>query len=158
MDEMGDVLVVSRDTEALAIARDHDARTLLENGAPHLNIALQRATQVAKGYKSQSVLILPADLPQILEEDIRKMIVAGNRPPVVVIAPDHRQEGTNALYLNPVDAIEFDFGEGSFGRHRQRALEAGVELIVCELDSLAHDVDLPEDLDFLSVSLDELGS
>lgn len=157
MDEIADVLVVSRDTEALSIAREYEARTLLEDGAPHLNVALERATQVAKSYKSQSVLVLPADLPQISEEDVRKMILAGSQAPVVVIAPDHRNEGTNALFMNPAGIIEYEFGEGSFERHRQRALKAGVALIICELPSLAHDVDLPEDLDFLALSLEELG-
>jgi len=154
--EIVEVLVVSRDTEALSVARDHNARTLREDGAPHLNVALERATQVAKSYKSQSVLVLPADLPQLSEEDVLTMLEAGSQPPVVVIAPDYRKRGTNALYINPVGAIEYAFGEGSFARHRQRALEAGADLKICDLPSLAHDVDLPEDLDFLSVPLKEL--
>ncbi len=158
MDEIADVLVVSRDAEALALARDHKARTLLEDGAPHLNVALERATQVAKSYKSQAVLVLPADLPQISEEDVREMIRAGSQPPSVVIAPDYRNEGTTALYMNPAGVIEYDFGEGSFERHQKRALEAGVNLIICELPSLAHDVDLPEDLDFLALSLEKLSN
>jgi 2-phospho-L-lactate guanylyltransferase len=156
MPEVVDVLVVSRDMEALALARDHAARTLQEDGAPHLNVALERATQVAKSYKSQSVLVIPADLPQIQIEDVRVMLEEGSQPPVVVIAPDHRKEGTNALYINPAGIIDYDFGEGSFLRHRQRALEAGVDLRIVELPSLAHDVDLPEDLDFLSAPLEEL--
>ncbi len=154
--EINDVLVVSRDAEALSLARDLEARTLLEDGSPHLNVALERATQVAKGYKSQAVLVIPADLPQISEEDIHEMISQGQHAPVVVIVPDHRNEGTNALFMNPAGVIEYDFGEGSFERHRLRALEAGVDLRVCELPSLAHDVDLPEDLDFLAVSLENL--
>ena len=158
MEEIGDVLVVSRDTEALSIARECNARTLLEDGAPHLNVALERATQVAISYKSQAVLVIPADLPQISEDDVRQMILAGQKAPIVVIAPDHRNEGTNALYINPAGIIDYDFGEDSFERHRQQAIAAGVELTVCELSSLAHDVDLPEDLDFLAVSLDQLGS
>jgi 2-phospho-L-lactate guanylyltransferase len=154
--EVVDVLVVSRDTEALALAREHKARTLQEDGAPHLNVALERATQVAKSYKSQSVLVIPADLPQLQIEDVRAMLEAGSQPPVVVIAPDYRKEGTNALYINPAGIIDYDFGEGSFLRHRQRALEAGVDLKIVDLPSLAHDVDLPEDLDFLSTPLEKL--
>lgn len=154
--EIVEVLVVSRDTEALAVARDHNARTLREDGAPHLNVALERATQVAKSYKSHSVLVLPADLPQLSEEDINVMLEAGSQPPVVVIAPDYRKQGTNALYINPVGVIDYEFGEGSFARHRESALKAGVDLRICELPSIAHDVDLPEDLDFLSVPLEKL--
>lgn len=154
--EVVEVLVVSRDTEALALARDYGARTLQEDGAPHLNVALQRATLVAQGYKAQSVLVLPADLPQLNKTDVEAILHAGENPPVVVIAPDHRHEGTNALYMNPAGLIDYDFGGGSFERHRQRALAAGVDLQICELPSLAHDVDVPADLDFLAMPLEEL--
>lgn len=149
--EFDEVLVVSRDPEALALARDHGARSLQEDGTPHLNVALQRATVVAKSYMAESVFILPADLPQITKEDVAAMLEAGRQAPVVVIAPDHHHEGTNALYINPAGLIEYDFGAGSFERHSQSALEAGAELKVLELESLARDVDVPEDLSFLSI-------
>jgi 2-phospho-L-lactate/phosphoenolpyruvate guanylyltransferase len=48
--EIDTVLVVSRDPAALAIARDFDARTVLEDGSPELNTALRRAAMVAKAY------------------------------------------------------------------------------------------------------------
>src|SRR4030042_3354564 len=60
--EIEHVLVVSRDPAALALAREHGARTVQENGAPQLNIALARATIVVKIYNTRGVLILPADL------------------------------------------------------------------------------------------------
>ena len=149
--EFDEVLVVSRDPEALALARDHGARSLQEDGTPQLNVALQRATVVAKSYMAESVFILPADLPQITREDVSAMLEAGREPPVVVIAPDHRHEGTNALYINPAGLIEYDFGAGSFERHCERARQAGAALKVLELQSLARDVDVPEDLSFLSI-------
>lgn len=150
MPELGEVLVVSRDPAALALARDHGARTLQEDGAPHLNVALERATVVAQGYKADSVLILPADLPQVSKADIAAMLDAGREGPVVVIAPDHHHEGTNALYINPAGTIEYEFGEGSFQRHSALAQQAGATLIVMDLPSLARDIDVPEDLDFLA--------
>ena len=149
--ELGDVLVVSRDPEALSLAREHGARTLQEDGAPHLNVALKRATVVAKSYMAESVLVLPADLPQISKEDIHAMLEAGSEPPVVVIAPDHRREGTNALFVNPAGLIEYDFGPDSFSRHSENAEKAAAKLVVLDLPSLARDVDVPEDLGFLEV-------
>lgn len=148
--EIADVLVVSRDSEALALAREHGARTLQEDGAPQLNVALERATVVAKSYKAESVLILPADLPQVSTEDLTAFLDAGRQPPVVVIAPDHHHEGTNAILINPAGLIEYDFGHGSFDRHCDRARKAGATLIVMELASLAKDVDVPADLSFLA--------
>jgi 2-phospho-L-lactate guanylyltransferase len=150
MPELVDVLVISRDPAALALARDHGARTLQEDGAPHLNVALQRATGVAQTYKADSVLIVPADLPQVSKTDLAAMLQAGENAPVVVIAPDHHHEGTNALYINPAGLIEYEFGPGSFASHSARAVAAGAELKVMELSSLARDVDVPADLDFLA--------
>lgn len=152
--EIEQVLVISRDPAALALARDHGARTVQENGAPHLNVALARATVVAKNYTTRGVLIVPADLPLISQEDVRAMLERARRPPVVVVAPDRHQRGTNALLVCPVGLIEYDFGPGSFARHCQRAQRAGARLEVVELPSLALDVDLPEDLDMVEMELE----
>jgi 2-phospho-L-lactate guanylyltransferase len=151
--QLEQVLVISRDPEALSLARDHGARTVLEDGAPHLNIALARATVIATTYAARGVLILPADLPQISVEDIQTMIDAGQDPPVVVIVPDYKREGTNAMLVNPAGLIQYDFGPDSFDRHVDQGNAKGIEVKVLELPSLAHDVDLPEDLTFLDGQL-----
>lgn len=154
--EIEQVLVVSRDPSALALAREHGARTVQENGAPELNIALARATIVAKNYATRGILIVPADLPLITPQDIRHMLNYVKDPPVVVIAPDRHHLGTNALLVCPVGIIQYDFGPDSFQRHCERARQAGVRLEICELPSLALDVDLPEDLDLVSEELEDL--
>lgn len=147
------ILVVSRDSEALAVARNAGARTLLENGHPELNIGLTRAAMVANAYKAHGVLVLPADLPLLDPEDVRAMIALSRPGPCVVIAPDRRNEGTNALLLTPPDVIAFDYGVGSFNRHCERARIAGAHLEIFEADSLALDLDLPEDLDLIGATL-----
>jgi 2-phospho-L-lactate guanylyltransferase len=144
------VLVVSRDSSALALARDLGARTVQEDdGAPSLNTALKRATVVAQVYASRGVLILPADLPLLNREDVNALLERSINPPVVVIAPDRHQRGTNALLLSPSNIIEYDFGEGSFKRHCERARQAGARLEIVNLASLELDLDLPEDLELI---------
>ncbi len=147
--EVEQVLVVSRDSAALAIARDLGARTVKEDGAPTLNTALKRATVIAKVYASRGVLILPADLPLLNREDLLLLLERSINPPVVVIAPDRHEKGTNALLLSPADLIEYDFGEGSFQRHCDRAESAGARLEIVRLRSLELDLDLPEDLELI---------
>lgn len=147
--EVEQVLVVSRDSSALALARDLGARTVQEDGAPHLNTALKRATVVAQVYASQGVLVLPADLPLLTREDILTLIARATDPPVVVIAPDRHERGTNALLLSPANLIEYDFGENSFKRHCDRARKAGARLEIVTLPSLGLDLDLPEDLELV---------
>ncbi len=147
--ELDQVLVVSRDPHALTIARNHGARTVLEDGQPHLNTALTRATVVAQVHATQGVLILPADLPLLAPDDVLALIDRAIKPPVVVIAPDRHGKGTNALLMIPAGLIEYDFGENSFERHCQRAIKAGARLEVVELPSLGLDLDLPEDLEMV---------
>lgn len=153
--EIEQTMVISRDQSALALARDFGARTVTENGAPHLNIALARATAVVKNFAARGVLIVPADLPLLTSEDIRAILSLAVKPPVVVVAPDRRRQGTNALLVSPVGLIDFEFGPDSFERHSRRAIEAGARLEICELPSLALDMDLPEDLQIVGETLDK---
>ncbi|MEE9188694.1 MAG: 2-phospho-L-lactate guanylyltransferase [Anaerolineales bacterium] len=152
--EIEHVLVVSRDQAALSLARAHGARTVQENGAPELNVALTRATIVAKRYATRGVLIIPSDLPLISQEDVYAMLELVKDPPVVIVVPDRKKEGTNALLVCPVGLIEYDYGPNSFERHCQRARQAGARLEICELPSLALDMDVPEDLELVSNELE----
>ncbi len=147
--EVEQVLVVSRDSAALALARDLGARTVQEDGAPALNTALKRATVVAQVYASRGVLVIPADLPLLTAADVLALLQRATQPPVVVIAPDRHRQGTNALLLSPADLIEYDFGGNSFQRHCERALKAGAHLEVVDLPSLGLDLDVPEDLELV---------
>lgn len=144
--EVEQVLVVSRDSSALAMAREMGARTVQEDGAPALNTALKRATVVAQVYASRGVLVIPADLPFLAASDVLALLERATNPPVVVIAPDRRGKGTNALLLSPANLIEYDFGGDSFERHCNRARKAGARLEIVDLPSLGLDLDLPEDL------------
>jgi 2-phospho-L-lactate guanylyltransferase len=152
--EIEQILVVSRDPAALALARIHGARTVQEKGSPQLNKALTRATVVAKNYATRGVLIVPADLPLITPEDVREIMELAHDPPVVVVAPDRHRLGTNALLVCPVGLIEYDFGPDSFERHCERARQAGSRLEICELPSLALDMDIPEDLELVGNELE----
>ncbi len=147
--ELEEVLVVSRDPAALTIARNYGARTVREDGQPELNTALKRATVVAQVYATRGVLVLPADLPLISREDVLTLIGRATDPPVIVIAPDRHEKGTNALLISPSGLIEYDFGENSFQRHCELARNAGARLEIVNLPSLGLDLDLPEDLELV---------
>ena len=151
--EIENVLVISRDKHALALARELGARTVQEFGSPGLNTALTRAVEIVKNYETCCVLIVPADLPRLDAEDIRKILVFRNNPPVVGIAPDRKKEGTNALFVCPPDLIEFKFGKDSFNQHSQGAKAAGARLEICNLSSLELDLDEPEDLELMEADI-----
>jgi 2-phospho-L-lactate guanylyltransferase len=148
-------LVVSRDPEALTIAREYRARTVQEQGAPQLNVALTRATMVALSHSVQSVLIVPADLPLLTVEDICAVVKKAANPPVVVITPDRHHQGTNALLISPPGLIHYEYGPDSFTRHCRQAEKVGARLEICERGSVALDIDFPEDLELAGYELME---
>ena len=107
--------VISRDMTALDIARRRGAIALAESESG-LNAALNQAREWAVSHGAQAILVLPADLPLLTPNDITAMLDLLREPRSVVIAPDVRGEGTNALLLRPPDALHFAFGRAEFLR------------------------------------------
>jgi len=65
----------------------------------------------------------------------------------LVIAPDLKSEGTNALGLGRLDGALTAFGHpNSFARHVARGREAGLDVVVHRSDGVGFDVDEPADL------------
>jgi 2-phospho-L-lactate/phosphoenolpyruvate guanylyltransferase len=146
---IAETVVISRDPEALAIAREFHARTLLEQGGSQLNSALERATAVVATYQPHGLLILPADLPLLTVDDLQAVLEATKTSPAVVVAPDRHDRGTNALLTFPPGKISYRFGFNSFSEHCRGAQEAGVNLFIVRRQALGIDLDLPEDLELL---------
>ncbi|MDE2820638.1 MAG: 2-phospho-L-lactate guanylyltransferase [Chloroflexota bacterium] len=144
--EVSGALVISRDTKALAIAREMGAKTIQESAISDLNPALMRATMILKSWRVDAVLILPADLPFVHADDIQALIELG-RNRSIVIATDHNGDGTNALLARPPGLIQFDYGPGSYQRHIASAQGAGLEVMTYHSDRLASDIDVPADLE-----------
>ncbi|MEO0560564.1 MAG: 2-phospho-L-lactate guanylyltransferase [Chloroflexota bacterium] len=140
------VLVISRGSHALAISREMGANTVQESGAPELNTALMRATQVLHGFKAEAVLILPADIPLITTDELSEVLAMGTEDQTVVIATDREADGTNVLLVRPPGVFEYAYGEGSFQRHQQLARLAKMEVRIYESERLSLDIDTAEDL------------
>lgn len=143
------ILVVSKDPNALALAHELNVKTLQENSQTGLNNALKKATVVAQAYKAKALLILPADLPLLRVEDLQLFIDHCHDEPAMVISPDRRNQGTNALLIKPVGAIQYHFGVGSFMKHLEEAKMREIPVTKCDIESIELDLDLPEDLEFL---------
>jgi 2-phospho-L-lactate guanylyltransferase len=143
------VLVISRDTKALAMVRDLGAHTVQESGTPELNNALMRATKVITAWRGQAVLVLPADLPLLTTEDVSAILRLGDEPNSVVIATDRNEDGTNALLTRPPGLIPYSYGAGSFQRHLSLAHAAQAQVQVYQSDTISLDIDFPTDLELL---------
>jgi 2-phospho-L-lactate guanylyltransferase len=140
--EVDRILVVSSDSDALELSAAQGAETLGDPGAG-LNAALEAARRHAVKGGAEGLLVVASDLPLLVAADLDAMFAAANAP--VVIAPDRRRQGTNALLLRPADAIEFSFGDASYQRHLDLAASAGLSSIEVFRTGLAFDIDLPRD-------------
>lgn len=142
-------VVISYDPTTLSIARNLGARTIQENRLTNINRSIRRATSAAKAFNATQVLILPADLPFIKSGIIKRFIDHAGNPPEIIISPDQRQNGTNALLVNPIGIIDYDYGQWSFKRHIEQAERKKLRIDICNLDGLNFDLDTPEDFEYL---------
>lgn len=145
------VVVVSRDETVLKIARKYGAWSVMESPgndpASSLNAALEQARRVCVANGARAVLIVPADLPKLRVRDIEQIIGLGEPAPRLVITPAVSDGGTNALLLNPANAIPFQFGENSFGKHSASANAQAIPIVEYTSDTVTLDLDTPQDLD-----------
>jgi 2-phospho-L-lactate guanylyltransferase len=101
----------------------------------------------------ERALLVPGDCPLLAPDDLDALLTHPAAERSVLIVPDRHGTGTNALLLAPPDVLGPSFGPDSRRRHLADAGAAGVPAEVVELDSLALDVDTPEDLEELRRTL-----
>jgi 2-phospho-L-lactate/phosphoenolpyruvate guanylyltransferase len=149
--EVNRVLVVSdeRDIPKTDTAWE---RVADEDSGSHSLAALRGIAAAMRG-GAESVVLLPGDCP-LLDPAELDAALRRSRSGRVGIVPDRHGSGTNALVLEPPDAIEPAFGEDSRPRHERLAKEAGAVPVIERLYSLTLDVDTPSDLAALRQFLD----
>lgn len=154
---INNVLVISRDTQVLSLARDQGVHTVQESGQPELNNALTRASTLLQSWGVEATLVLPADLPLLSRDDLERIIAFGKYSGTVVISPDSVEDGTNALFLYPPSLIEYQYGNGSFQRHIEATKQEQAILHIYESERIRLDVDTPNDLIYYQMMAAKLG-
>ncbi len=142
------VAVVCDDEGVARWAQSRSLSVLREEGSG-LNAAVHLAVHELQSMGVGRAVIVHSDLP--LAQDLRWLADSSG----IVLVPDHRLDGTNAMSLplrpDVLERFEFSYGVGSFRKHLDQALALGVALgistTVTHDPDLNHDVDLPEDLD-----------
>ena len=154
-EQLDRIAVVTADPLADSIARGdrvpvlHDDVSAGQSAAAEIGIA----DAIAGGF--ERVILVPGDTPLLDPAEVDDLLDRTDRDGVeVAIVPDRHGTGTNALVLAPPDAIAPSFGEGSFERHLAAARDAGRTCRVEHLESLAPDVDTPDDLVTMWAMLD----
>jgi 2-phospho-L-lactate guanylyltransferase len=148
---LADVLVITRDAEVGALAKDCGAQVLAERGTGDLNAALRQAAAHLIAVGAPGLLVVPADVPAVRPAEIANLASEHGAGRAITLVADRRGVGTNALAASPPDLCPFLFGEDSFERHVAAARAAGVEPKVLDAHGLRWDVDVENDLDGIAM-------
>jgi 2-phospho-L-lactate guanylyltransferase len=148
-----EIVVVTADPAAQSLAQD-DARVLRDDARAGQSRAAEIGIRHAMAARFERVLLVPGDTPLIDPDEVDRLLERTAADGIAVgIVADRHGTGTNALVLAPPDAMAPSFGPGSLSRHVRAAEEAGAAHRLEPAESLAHDVDTPEDLEALSAAL-----
>lgn len=101
--------------------------------------------EAAQPLRPTGLLVVLPDLPSISATDIQALVQL-SAPETVVVAPDRHGYGTNALLMQPPDALPFQFGDASLGRHVAAAQVHRLALRRYEASGIALDIDTADDL------------
>ena len=142
-----DVLIVTSDPSIARHAGWFGHEVLVqERDAGHAEAAAAGA-RVAMADGAQRVAMLPVDCPMLDTDELDAHL--GRSPRTALIVPDRHGTGTNALMLNPPDLFLPAFGPDSCARHVSRARATGQSFALERVESLAIDLDTPEDFSLL---------
>jgi 2-phospho-L-lactate guanylyltransferase len=141
------VVVVTSAPEVVVWARELGVATVADPGSLDAAAATGRAVLAEQG--CVRAVIAHADLP--FARSLAPVAGDGDEP-VVVLVPDHRDDGTPVLSIPVAAPFRFAYGPGSFRRHVAEAGRHGLAVRVVRDPDLAFDVDLPADLERLRVS------
>jgi 2-phospho-L-lactate guanylyltransferase len=140
------VMVVTDDDQVEAMARARGVLVVRDAGEPPLRIAVDTGLTAVRKRAQTAALVIMADLPLVRADDVERLLAALDGADVV-IAPDARGSGTNAIGFARDVTMQTEFGMGdSFAAHRRGADDRGLRTTVHIAPGTAYDVDLPDDL------------
>lgn len=134
------VAVVCDDAEVAAWARDCGALVVWEPERG-LNRAVEAGVARVADHGVRQCIVVHADLPLA-----RHLAWMSDHPGVTIVA-DRAGNGTNAICIPTGVGFGFSYGPGSCARHVAEAGRLGLGLRLVEEDDIAHDVDVPGDID-----------
>ncbi|HEY3696664.1 2-phospho-L-lactate guanylyltransferase [Phenylobacterium sp.] len=140
------VHVVTPTPEIADLARRFGANALLETRAAGVNAAFHVGRRhVAARDPGAAVVLLPGDLPGLEPAEL-DAVAARHAPGRIVMVRAAQDGGTGALAFEARVDLPLAYGPQSFERHLALARAAGLQPLIAEAPSLAHDLDRPGDL------------
>lgn len=139
-------VVVTAHAPAAESARRHGFEVLPESAPVSESESVDRASALLEREGVRGILRIPLDLPLIEAADLARLVALGRNGAAALLVPSLAGTGTNGLYRAPPNLFPSRFGPGSLALHREEAQRRGVAAQIVPLDSLALDVDDPEDV------------
>lgn len=142
-----DILVVTADDSVARQTRWFGHKVLTQKEDAGHSEAAGAGAGAAMADGAGRVVMLPVDCPMLEVEELDAHV--GRSPRTALIVPDHHGTGTNALVLSPPDVFLPVFGPDSCARHVSRARASGISFALEVIESIAIDLDTPEDFTLL---------
>jgi 2-phospho-L-lactate guanylyltransferase len=131
--------VACDDSDVAEWAVEHGATVLWHPGVG-LNAAVDDSVAELRAAGIEHIVVAHGDLAR--PRSLAELVLPG----VVTLVPDRHDDGTNVIAL-PADAsFRFAYGPGSFRRHLEASLDAGLSVRIRRDPLLALDIDTPADL------------
>ena len=147
---LSEIIVVTRDPWARALAVGYGARVLTEPSNDGQSAAVERAAAELGRAGVESLLQVPGDVPGASADEIAAVLAAhagaGDGGPAITLVPSHDRRGTNCVLCSPPGVLPFAFGHDSFGPHCEAARAQGIVPTILPLPGLGLDIDTAEDL------------
>ena len=125
--------------EVAAWAGQHGATTLWHPGVG-LNAAVNNSVAELRDAGVTHVIVAHGDLPRL------HSLADLAEPDTLTLVPDRHGDGTNVVGVPTAMPFQFAYGPGSFRRHLDAAVAAGLSVRVRRDPLLALDIDTPSDL------------
>jgi 2-phospho-L-lactate/phosphoenolpyruvate guanylyltransferase len=137
---VGETRVVTSDADGAEVARAAGALPVPDPGDGQGAAVLAALA----GLKPGPILIVNADLPCVVADDLRELLAAA--PPDGIALAEASDGTTNALRLPYADAFAPLYGAGSAARFAEHAAALGLAVVSLTVPNLADDVDTLDDL------------
>lgn len=142
--QINQVVLFSNDNGVAGIAQEFDCRVLQEEPGTNLCDGLNHAAAQLGSEGVDNLLIVHGDLPMIKNTDVTGLLDRYEEG--LVICPAGVDGGTNALIINPTDALPFQFGVDSAQKHMTAASVLNIKAKQIHIPAFSHDIDTPDDL------------
>ncbi len=143
------VIVVTKDEEALKLCEKYQAVTIIDEKEEGVNSAVALADKYLSENNFDASIVLPQDIPYIKTQDIDFMLKFHSPPNFAIIVPSRKFDGTNALVRMPIDLMKTHYDDDSYRNHMKIAKKHTGNVASVFVKRIMWDVDDLEDLSFI---------